>query len=285
MKTLKSTFRHVTKKLLGTDRPKQKGVMSYDLADMNNAAQTGDLKELKRFFEKYEMDSILGVTCNIHTGATWLHAAAREGRTAMMELMLAYGADIERPDGDGRTPLHTAAAEGQKEFALFLIGRGAKIDAVDNLQRQPLASAAREGHRDCVEIFLDKGAEVSAKDRDGATAFHHAIGHVATARLLLKRGADIDERSARDRTALSYACGAAIEKREQTVAFLLEQGARTDIVDAGGFTALSLAEQNGYTEVAAMIKKAAAEQHENRFGLKRDMTVRRIRYKAMERQA
>eukprot|EP01051_Picozoa_sp_SAG22_P012073 SAG22_NODE_1224_length_5119_cov_2.362550_3_plen_129_part_00 len=56
----------------------------------------------------------------------------------------------------------------------------------------PLFIAAQNGHLAVVKLLLDRGATIDQADNAGATPLHAAadIGHEAIAKLLLARGAD-----------------------------------------------------------------------------------------------
>ena len=64
-------------------------------------------------------------------GQTRLHAAARQGRVAAVEL-LAQGADIVAVDRWGWTPLAAAVQSGKIDVARLLIARGADVNAKNN---------------------------------------------------------------------------------------------------------------------------------------------------------
>lgn len=116
-------------------------------------------------------------------GWTPLHVAVAEGQEEMVRLLVGAGADLNATTEHDRTPLHIAL-----EFAPGLVGvlreLGAPVDA---------ASAAFLDDVDQLTEELDQGARLA----DPVTgvdllAFAAAGGSVATARLLLERGADAD---------------------------------------------------------------------------------------------
>lgn len=65
----------------------------------------------------------------VGAGETALHQAARNKRTAMVQLLLDKGVKIDATDYDGDTALHIAAWYGCEEVVKLLVERGAKIDA------------------------------------------------------------------------------------------------------------------------------------------------------------
>ena len=65
-----------------------------------------------------------------------------------------------------------------------------------------------------------------------------AAGSVAGCRLLLDRGADVNARSEDGQTPLSQAAAGHMGRTAETVKFLLERGARANVSNCGGETAL-----------------------------------------------
>lgn len=153
-----------------------------------------------------------------------LNAKDKDGRTPLMEAaakgnedavkLLAGSKDIDvnQKDNSDRTALLEAAAQGSPEMLKALLAKGADPNIVENQnQRSPLMEAAAHGPSQAVEILarLKKPPiDLNLQDKDGHTALMEAIG----------RG-DV-----------------------KSVKALLQAGARTDIQDNDGDTALSLAE-------------------------------------------
>ncbi|KAJ6813088.1 putative ADP-ribosylation factor GTPase-activating protein AGD2 [Iris pallida] len=64
-------------------------------------------------------------------GCTLLHLACHVGDPVMLELLLQFGADINRQDFHGRTPLHHCIFGRNNTLAKFLIRRGAQPSVKD----------------------------------------------------------------------------------------------------------------------------------------------------------
>lgn len=75
-----------------------------------------------------------------------LHWAAQENQIEIGSILLAYGANIESRDFDGKTPLHIASSEGNKEFVELLIEAGANKNSIDNFNITPKKYAELYGH-------------------------------------------------------------------------------------------------------------------------------------------
>jgi hypothetical protein len=157
-------------------------------------------------------------------GEAPLHVAARRWDTAMVEMLIAHGADISRRRADGRTPFTVAALQGNREIADLLAAKGAAIElspleefvaacTAGDAARAAALLAARPGLRDglqrehhllmqrpaesgdtaVLETMLACGFDPNVGDKDSVTALHRAAmgGHVAAARVLLEHGADV----------------------------------------------------------------------------------------------
>jgi ankyrin repeat protein len=135
----------------------------------------------------------------------------------------------------------------------------AKLDRGDDTMlttgTTPLLRAAKAGDIAAMHLLLDKGADAKLATRSGINPLMAAAGlgtkeEDATGRhkteaeaieaieLCLKSGLDVNEVDGRGQTALH---GAALKGYDQVVQFLAEHGAKLDIKDKKGFTALDAA--------------------------------------------
>lgn len=116
--------------------------------------------------------------------------------------------DIDVTDESGVTALLIAAYEGKSAVAMALIEAGAKVDAHNADYVYPLHYAAFHGDLDVVKALINAQADINAVIRtNNRTALHWAV---------------------------DKEMGSVIE-------FLVKSGARTDIADKGGRTAIDLA--------------------------------------------
>ncbi len=157
-------------------------------------------------------------------------AAIQAGcRPALLELLLAHGADPNLAGPDGRSPYRVATAAARSDACELLRRFGADTDvpAVDRFvaaclradraeaqqqldadpdlrarlgddERAALVRASERGNREAVELMLELGFPIESRGDDGATALHAAAyaGSATSVRLLLERGADIEARDA-----------------------------------------------------------------------------------------
>ncbi len=140
--------------------------------------------------------------------------------------LLAAGADVDAPRGDGMTALHWAARLGDLASARRLLAAGADSETVTRLGRHtPLHVASRAGHAPLVAVLLEHRADAEARTSAGAAPLHFAAqsGDADAVEALLAHGADPDVREPRwGQTPLMFAAGAA---RTSAVAPLLRWGA------------------------------------------------------------
>jgi len=104
-----------------------------------------------------------------------LMAAAHAGDLALVNSLLAAGADVNACDEHGWSPLMKACynAELKRGFAdvvQTLIDAGANIEAPIGYGVRPLMLAAGYGETAVVEALLQAGADVTAQNEGGYTA-------------------------------------------------------------------------------------------------------------------
>ncbi len=166
------------------------------------------------------------------TGETLLQRAAAKGETAVVRLLLDWGAAVNGVKRPGLTALHYAAGNGHKAVVDLLLSRGAKTDAPSESGVTPLHLAALKGYGLVAKTLLEAGAAVNARtDQDvgrgapfsvsyslraGQTPLHAAAasGFSAMVELLVSKGADVNVQDAKGRTPMSYAA----ERRDAAMA-------------------------------------------------------------------
>ena len=191
-----------------------------------------------------------------------LPLAAASDSAAVVEALLAAGADPDAPCGDGRSPVRASVRRGAADVAEALLRHGARDDATDvdrflgacargdragaealrpaaaglsDEDRAAIVDAAEAAGPPAVALMLDLGFPADAhRPADGATAMHAAayLGRADVVRLLIERGAEVDRRDRRWRS--TPLCWAAVGSGEReglagdwpgTIAALLDAGA------------------------------------------------------------
>ena len=162
-------------------------------------------------------------------GETPLHVVARAGDVAVVEAMVAHGADITRRRSDGRTPYAVAELNGNRAVADWLLAHGAspELSEIDRL-----VAACSRGDRAAAEALLAKhpGLRNEITD-DHYIAFHQAAerGDVRALEAMLACGFDPNRPEAGiGKTVLHTA---AMEGWPEAVRVLLAHGASVHVRD------------------------------------------------------
>ena len=178
-------------------------------------------------------------------GLTPLLYAARDGRVAEAEQLLAAGADVELAEANGIRPLLMALLNNQLPVVDLLLKHGADVNADDFWGRSPLFAAVEYRNRDLrnrdlidapvdraalldvIALLIERGANVNARTREwphnrtsftsdlswvdvtGQTPFLRAAlaGDTTVMRLLLAHGADPNIATFEGTTPLMAAAG------------------------------------------------------------------------------
>ncbi|MCC2692841.1 ankyrin repeat domain-containing protein [Nodularia sp. LEGE 04288] len=111
-----------------------------------------------------------GVDVNLRNaqGQTPLHV--HRFQPTLVKLLLERGAKVNLQDAEGKTPLYDV----NLEVAQLLVAANADLNVQDNLRRTPLHQAVLEEQSffgpELVTLFLSKNARVDLKDKEGKTA-------------------------------------------------------------------------------------------------------------------
>ncbi len=97
-----------------------------------------------------------------------LQSAARSGDLRQVKQLLADGANVNAKDKERATALHGAAGAGHTAVAELLLAHGANVNAKDRGRATPLHWAARQDQSPMVELLLLDGAEANVTDKRGA---------------------------------------------------------------------------------------------------------------------
>jgi ankyrin repeat protein/beta-lactamase regulating signal transducer with metallopeptidase domain len=174
--------------------------------------------------------------------AVSLHEAVKEGDMKQVKALIAAGADVSKENSNGATPLHVAAGNGRTAIAALLIDQGANVNEQKNNKwtETPLHYATWSGHEDVAELLVAKGANVNARDENQQTPLHFAAtrGHAGLAQLFIARRADVDATDDNQRTPLHFA---AKEDHKELAQILITHGADLTLTDRNGQSPLDTA--------------------------------------------
>ncbi len=190
------------------------------------------------------------------SGETPLMAASHTGAVAVVKRLLASGADVNAREGSkSQTALMWAVTEAHADVVKALVEGGADVTARSAVRKRrvntdaagfgagvvmdveqggytPLLFAAQQGDVASATLLLDRGASLNDAAPDGTTALVVAShsGHGALAALLVQRGADVNAAGA------GYAALHMAILREDVglISALLAKGANPNAVVARG---------------------------------------------------
>ncbi|XP_062861971.1 ankyrin repeat domain-containing protein 50 [Trichomycterus rosablanca] len=196
-----------------------------------------------------------------YDGHSALSAAALQGHGEVVELLLKRGADTDVRDAEGRPLLYLLVLEGHLNISTLLIEKGGvSLESKDAEGRTALHVAAWHGDLNAIGLLLRYGADPNSLDSDGRPPLHSVAwrGHVGAGKLLLKaRGIKIDLAcKTQGATALSIA---AQEGHTEIVAMLMEKGAKPDLVDRYGRSPVKVAGKKGYFSIVRLLESFGAK--------------------------
>jgi ankyrin repeat protein len=256
--------------------------ITFALIDAARAQDRSDLTPLLKAARAYDEEAAMllvlrGTDVNAaeNDGTTALHWAAHGGLDALVVGLLDAGADPDAINRYGMTPLQAAADGGHAAAAIALLEAGADPNVVLPEGETILMTAARSGDLTVLEALLDAGVDTEARDRFyGETAVIWAAveDHAEAIRMLAAHGADVDAAS----TEIDYPSRRAGQSvlglgrwtpimyaaRENSLAAgktLIDAGARLDLQDPDGATALVIAIINAHFEFANLLIDAGAD--------------------------
>jgi ankyrin repeat protein len=230
-----------------------------------------------------ESEAYGGGSTTLGLAATSIHPEQAGVQIELLELLLAHGAEIEKPGltGNQHSAVRGCLANGQGQAARFFADRGARMNLVEaaGVGRLDLVStyfdnegrlidpalagqmekgflyAAGYGRIETATFLLDRGVNPGHHNDEGQTALHWTTygPHVEVARLLIERGAPVDARDRRfNATPLDWAIYAWSQIKDPhdreriygLIALLCRAGAKPDIERFGEeLVARSLADE------------------------------------------
>ena len=200
------------------------------------------------------------ISKTLPNGWTALHSALLGGNYDAVELLLANGADVNKPANDGWTPLHMAA--------------GTFVGNINHAGK-----GTERSKYDLFRLILDKTPDVNARTRDGWTPLHAAVANAHSAwrqpekhaldriRDLINAGSELEATDQNGRTALHWAAWQgysrftdALNVSDAVVQVLIDAKADLNAVDKTGRTPLHYAAEMGYDPIVGVLVRAGAKQ-------------------------
>jgi uncharacterized protein len=208
-----------------------------------------------------------------HDGGTALHSACSDGsgdNTAMIELLLANGADVNKSTIHNETALAIAAKSGKLQCAKALIAAGADVNVVSVYGATSLHVAVTHGRSAVAQLLLEHGGAavinsyvpvqcvLGAECCDGVTALM-LCSTAETIKLLLAAGADVHATTNSGDTCVHKA--AAHGSAAPVVCLLIKAGVDIHAVNNKGKTAAQVAHDVGNTLIEQLLNRAAQQGH------------------------
>lgn len=137
------------------------------------------------------------VTCGFQS----ISALEEFEQSALAELLLSLGVEVDGSYWYGRTPLHAAIEASNIELVIVLLDHGAAHSIVNSDEQTPLDVAAEYGRLDAVQLLLNVGATSGIRNKtcfDGAIAAGLRKSNTEVVKLL-RRAADTPENEAAQR--------------------------------------------------------------------------------------
>jgi hypothetical protein len=178
--------------------------------------------------------------------------AARVGKVERVQALLDQGAAVNSRDRNGDSPLNMAAAKGNTELVQVLLKAGADVNLANLSGVTPLMGAAFSVKPEIFNALLAAGAKTEPVDRVKKNAATYAAAHGCTACLqaLVKAGTNVNAKLDNDLTLLMWA---AAYGQDETVRYLLAQGAVRDAKDNRGKTAYDMAREGNHLALSQLL--------------------------------
>ena len=190
------------------------------------------------------------------SGKTAHHRGSSDDITALMNQSLyCHGLWISGPtQTDGDTPLHTAVRLGTVDNVQRMIGEQVvRVNATNASHETSLHLACALGHKHIVNILMDNGADMYVRDCYNNAPIHSAVyeGHVDIIECLINYACDPKIKGYQGRTLLHFACATG---STNLVNFIIEKyGISPMATDAINLTPLHVAASHGQEEVICLL--------------------------------
>ncbi len=176
-----------------------------------------------------------------------------EQRVAMVKLLLANGADVNRQDGRGATALIRASEHGYMGVIRLLIEHKADMNLADTYGFTAMYWACEKKNLPLIDLLARNNADLNAQNSIGNTPLLSALASCETdmAIFLIKRGADIRVTNKNNSSPLFMAINCGDEK---VTRLLLEKGiSPAELPDA-----LYVAQQRGHFTLFSILADKGA---------------------------
>ncbi|XP_008142853.1 85/88 kDa calcium-independent phospholipase A2 isoform X2 [Eptesicus fuscus] len=192
-----------------------------------------------------------------NNGETAFHYAVQGNNSQVLQLLgKSASAGLNQVNNQGLTPLHLACQMGKPEMVHVLLLCNARCNVMGP-RGYPIHTAMKFSQKGCAEMIISMdSSQVHSKDpRYGASPLHWAK-KAEMARMLLKRGCDVNNTSSAGNTALHVSV---MRNRFDCAMVLLTYGANANARGEHGNTPLHLAMARGNVEMIKALIVFGAE--------------------------
>lgn len=207
-----------------------------------------------------------------------LHEAVESGNFVQARALMTPGLNINELDSSGVAAIHLAVLDSNPELLEFLINNGADVNiTIKSSRRQnrfythlhefaPLHLAANFHHTaldsnslELARLLITRGADVDQKTDDGQSPLHLAVrsGNDRLVKLLIANGADVNARDFEEYTPLH---SAAWKGHVGVVETLVSNGANVSASAYDGITPYRCAVRKNHTGVISFFEKLGIVQ-------------------------
>ncbi len=194
-------------------------------------------------------------------------AAAND--TALIGMYLRGTMSVDAPGNSGNTALAMAAFKGNVEAVKMLLAAGANMDVQNSTGATLLldiSTRSTANHIEVLKIFLDHKLQQTGATELGntvASAFIKAAeyGNINAMQEYINRGVDVNGKGADGLNALITATN---NGKVKAVELLIANKCELNDTDKDFNTALAYAEENGWPEIAKILRKAGAKRFKNK---------------------
>ncbi len=176
---------------------------------------------------------------------------------ALCKFWKEHGANFDFDLSDIRLDGEYPAEELLEILRLLVGGENLASYRSQKTKESLLHAAAEARHEKLARLLLKTGVDVNAKDKDGETPLMRTSDQ-KTFKLLLQNGADINAQNNNGNTYLMHLIVGSpyvrSTRRQTLCRSLLDSGARTDIKNKDGKTALQLAREKKYDEIVKLLE-------------------------------
>ena len=244
-------FQDLVEHLVACDPKQVNATGGYYVTPLVAALATGHFQTAEFLYQNGAHPNIRGLN-----EATALHSAAYYGDFEMVQILLKYKADVQARNAKGRTPLDFISESPylggpNRTLSFSNVTRLLLEHGADRAQERDhstplhfLAGAARFENVATIRMMLEHGVDVNARNNNDSTPLHEAArnGKVDAMRVLLDHGADVNARENDDIIPLHEA---ARNGMVGAIRLLLDHGADVNARKNNDSTPLHEAARNG----------------------------------------